>query len=117
MDIAIGQNQQTAHCFFGASIEATSALRKAAHSSEKIKTLVSDGGRPDLAITELPQVTAITLLIVGSLYTLVITINKMALKKTEIHKRINHSSRCHTSFEEQGKLQEVADLFIDTKII
>ena len=117
MNIAIRENQQTAHSFFGASTEATSELRTAAHSNEKIKTLVSDGGRPDLAITELPQVTAATLLILGSLYTLVITINKMALKKTEIHKRINHSSRCHTSFEEQGKLQEVADLFIDTKII
>ena len=61
MNIAIRENQQAAHCFFGASIEATSALRTAAHSNEKIKTLVSDGGRPDLAITELPQVTAPTL--------------------------------------------------------
>ena len=85
MNIAIRENQQAAHCFFGASTEATSALRTAAHSNEKIKTLVSDGGRPYLAITELPQVTATTLLIVGSLDTTVIMMNKMALKKTEIH--------------------------------
>lgn len=46
MNIAIRENQQTAHSFFGASTEATSALRTAAHSNEKIKTLVSDGERP-----------------------------------------------------------------------
>ena len=85
MNIAIRENQQTAHSFFGASTEATSALRTAAHSNEKIKTLVSDGDRPYQAITELPQVTAPTLLIVGSLDTTVIMMNKMALKKTEIH--------------------------------
>ena len=110
MDIAIGQNQQTAHFFFGASTEATSALRIAAHSNEKIKTLVSDGGRPDLAITELPQVTAITLLIVGSLYTLVITINKMALKKLKSIKELTIVPDATHLFEEPGKLQEVADL-------
>ena len=46
MNIAIRENQQTAHSFFGASTEATSALRTAAHSNEKIKALVSDGERP-----------------------------------------------------------------------
>ncbi|WP_426063549.1 hypothetical protein [Flavobacterium sp. DSP2-3-1] len=53
-------------------------MRTTTHSNEKIKALVSDGGRLDLVITELPLFTAPTTFIVGSLDTTVIMMNKMA---------------------------------------
>lgn len=99
--------------FFGASTGAASALRAAAHFKEKIKAVVSRGGRPDLAINELPQVTAPTLLIVGSLDTPVITMNKMALEKLQSIKKLTIVPGATHLFEEPGKLQEVADLAIN----
>lgn len=99
--------------YFGASTGAASALRAAAYFKEKIKAVVSRGGRPDLAITELPQVTAPTLLIVGSLDTPVITMNKMALEKLKSIKELDIVSGATHLFEEPGKLQEVADLAIN----
>lgn len=99
--------------FFGASTGAASALRAAAHFKEKIKAVVSRGGRPDLAINELPQVTAPTLLIVGSLDTPVITMNKMALEKLQSTKKLTIVPGATHLFEEPGKLQEVADLAIN----
>jgi dienelactone hydrolase len=51
--------------FFGASTGAASALRAAAYFGKTVKAVVSRGGRPDMAITELTMVTAPTLLIVG----------------------------------------------------
>lgn len=99
--------------YFGASTGAASALRAAAHFKEKIKAVVSRGGRPDLAITELPQVTAPTLLIVGNLDTPVITMNKMALEKLKSIKELDIVSGATHLFEEPGKLQEVAGLAIN----
>lgn len=99
--------------YFGASTGAASALRAAAHFKEKIKAVVSRGGRPDLAITELPQVTAPTLLIVGSLDTTVISMNKMALEKLKSIKELSIVPGATHLFEEPGKLQEVADLAIN----
>jgi dienelactone hydrolase len=99
--------------YFGASTGAASALRAAAHFKQKIKAVVSRGGRPDLAISDLPQVTAPTLLIVGSLDTPVITMNKMAYDTLEAPKEIKIVEAATHLFEEPGKLQEVADLAID----
>ena len=99
--------------YFGASTGAASALRAAAHFKEKIKAVVSRGGRPDLALTELPQVTAPTLLIVGSLDTTVISMNKMALEKLKSIKELSIVPGATHLFEEPGKLQEVADLAIN----
>jgi putative phosphoribosyl transferase len=99
--------------YFGASTGAASALRAAAHFKEKIKAVVSRGGRPDLAISDLPQVTAPTLLIVGSLDTPVISMNKMAFDTLEAPKEMKIVEAATHLFEEPGKLQEVADLAID----
>ena len=99
--------------YFGASTGAASALRAAAHFKEKIKAVVSRGGRPDLAISDLPQVTAPTLLIVGSLDTTVISMNKMAYDTLEAPKEMKIVEAATHLFEEPGKLQEVADLAID----
>lgn len=99
--------------YFGASTGAASALRAAAHFKQKIKAVVSRGGRPDLAISDLPQVTAPTLLIVGSLDTPVITMNKMAYDTLEAPKEMKIVEAATHLFEEPGKLQEVADFAID----
>lgn len=99
--------------YFGASTGAASALRAAAHFKEKIKAVVSRGGRPDLAISNLPHVTAPTLLIVGSLDTPVISMNKMAYDTLEAPKEMKIVEAATHLFEEPGKLQEVADLAID----
>lgn len=98
--------------YFGASTGAASALRAAAHFKEKIKAVVSRGGRPDLAMDVLPEVTAPTLLIVGGLDVSVIGINKMALNTLESIKEIKIVSGATHLFEESGKLLEVANLAI-----
>ncbi len=99
--------------YFGASTGAASALIAAAHFKDKIKAVVSRGGRPDLAISEIPEVTASTLLIVGSLDTPVITMNKIALEKLQCIKELTIVPGATHLFEEPGKLQKVADLAIN----
>ncbi|MFV8392523.1 dienelactone hydrolase family protein [Flavobacterium sp. LB2P6] len=98
--------------YFGASTGAASALRAAAYFKTKIKAVVSRGGRPDLAITELSQVTAPTLLIVGGLDIPVIGMNKMAFDNLESVKEIKIIPGATHLFEEPGKLLEVAELAI-----
>jgi dienelactone hydrolase len=99
--------------YFGASTGAASALRAAAFFGKTIKAVVSRGGRPDLAITELPMVSAPTLLIVGSLDVPVIGMNKMAYDELESVKEMKIIHGATHLFEEPGKLQEVADLAIE----
>jgi hypothetical protein len=53
-------------------------LRAAAYFGDTIKAVVSRGGRPDLALSALDQVTAPTLLIVGGMDMPVIEMNKTA---------------------------------------
>lgn len=98
--------------YFGASTGAASALRAAAYFGTSIKAVVSRGGRPDLAIKELPMVTAPTLLIVGSLDVPVIEMNKMAFDAMECVKEMKIVPGATHLFEEPGKLLEVADLAI-----
>src|SRR5690606_17894647 len=50
---------------FGASTGAASALAVAASLNDTIQAVVSRGGRPDLVISQLPEVSAPTLFIVG----------------------------------------------------
>lgn len=98
--------------FFGASTGAASALRAAAYFGKTAKAVVSRGGRPDMAITELPMVTAPTLLIVGGLDVPVIGMNKMAFDELESVKEMKIIPGATHLFEEPGKLLEVADLAI-----
>ncbi|MFV5692272.1 dienelactone hydrolase family protein [Flavobacterium sp. LT1R49] len=98
--------------YFGASTGAASALKAAAHFGKRIKAVVSRGGRPDLAITELPLVTAPTLLIVGGEDIPVIGMNKMAYDELQSIKEMKIIPGATHLFEESEKLQEVADLAI-----
>ncbi|WP_413999101.1 dienelactone hydrolase family protein [Flavobacterium sp. W1B] len=103
-DLAIG--------YFGASTGAASALRAAAYFGDSVKAVVSRGGRPDLALNTLNQVTAPTLLIVGGMDVPVIGMNKMAFDELQSIKEMKIIPRATHLFEEPGKLQEAADLAI-----
>lgn len=98
--------------YFGASTGAASALRAAAYFGKTIKAVVSRGGRPDLAIDELPLVTAPTLLLVGQLDEPVIKMNKMAFEELDTIKEMKIIPGATHLFEEPGKLEEVAKLAI-----
>jgi dienelactone hydrolase len=97
---------------FGASTGAAAALVAAAERPAIVKAIVSRGGRPDLARTEiLTKVTASTLLLVGGNDEQVLELNEEVLKhiKTEKKKLTVIPGASHL-FEEPGKLEEVARL-------
>ncbi|PRZ28203.1 dienelactone hydrolase family protein [Flavobacterium granuli] len=98
--------------YFGASTGAASALRAAAYFDKTIEAVVSRGGRPDMAINALHQVTAPTLLIVGGMDVPVIRMNKMAFDELKCIKEMKIVSGATHLFEEPGKLKEVAELAI-----
>jgi len=95
--------------YFGASTGAASALFAAAELGDKIKAVVSRGGRPDLAMPILSKVEAATLVIVGSLDHDVIELNKKAFEKIETEKDFIIIPGASHLFEEFGKLEAVAD--------
>ncbi len=94
--------------YFGASTGAAAALKAAAIIGLKIKAVVSRGGRPDLALDVLPNVLAPTLLIVGSLDTEVIEMNKAAFKELNSIKKMILIEGAEHLFENPGELEEVA---------
>tara|TARA_R110000868_G_scaffold36900_3_gene130486 strand:- start:2191 stop:2844 length:654 start_codon:yes stop_codon:yes gene_type:complete len=96
--------------YFGASTGAASALRAAAYFGNLIQSVVSRGGRPDLALGVLHQVTAPTLLIVGSMDVPVIEMNKIAFDELEAIKEMKIVPGASHLFEEPEKLIEVANL-------
>ena len=99
--------------YFGASTGAASALGAAANLKDIIKAVVSRGGRPDLALGVLPQVTAATLLLVGSLDVPVIGMNQQAYAALKATRQLTIVPNATHLFEEPGKLEEVAHLALD----
>lgn len=96
--------------YFGASTGSASALKAAARFGNEIKAVVSRGGRPDLAMEELPKVTAPTMLIIGGLDEQVIELNKQAYERLTGKRRMEIVEGASHLFEEPGKLREVAGL-------
>ena len=97
--------------YFGASTGAAAALIAAAHYPETVRAVVSRGGRPDLAKTDLPKVRAATLLIVGGNDPEVIELNREALRYLRSpHKRLDVVPGATHLFEEPGAIERVADL-------
>jgi putative phosphoribosyl transferase len=94
--------------YFGASTGAAAALIAAAILPHDIVTVVSRGGRPDLAEQYLPKVKAPTLLLVGGYDTEVIALNKQAMAKMTTEKKLVIIPGATHLFEEPGKLEEVA---------
>lgn len=96
--------------YFGTSTGAAAALMAAAALGEKIRTVVSRGGRPDLAGAALEKVISPTLLIVGGEDTAVLQLNRQALEKLDVEKRLAIVPKATHLFEEPGALEEVARL-------
>ncbi len=96
--------------YFGASTGAASALKAAARLKMRIAAIVSRGGRPDLAFEELRDVKAPTLLIVGGLDTDVLQLNREAFSQLRCIKLIQVVEGATHLFEEQGTLEQVAEL-------
>ncbi len=112
--------------YFGASTGSAAALRAAASlqsaggeggPSVRIASIVSRGGRPDLAMEVLPRIQAPTLLLVGGNDEPVIGLNRKAYEALRSGKRIEIIPGATHLFEEPGALEQVsrlaADWFLD----
>jgi putative phosphoribosyl transferase len=95
---------------FGASTGAAAALIAAARRPNWVRSVVSRGGRPDLAAQALPSVTAPTLLIVGGNDPVVLDLNRQARAELRSESRLEIVRGATHLFEEHGALEAVADL-------
>lgn len=96
--------------YFGASTGAAAALIAAAELGTEIKAVVSRGGRPDLAMEVLEQVTAPTLFIVGGDDDVVLELNRSAMQEMKGKAELEVIPGATHLFEESGALEEVARL-------
>ena len=99
--------------YFGASTGAAAALIAAAKLQDSIRVVVSRGGRPDLALEYIPRVKSPVLFIVGGRDTVVIDINREAMKHLVVENRLEIVSWASHLFEEPGKLEKVAKLAVN----
>jgi dienelactone hydrolase len=95
---------------FGASTGAAAGLVSAADRPLVIKSVVSRGGRPDLAGESLPRVKAPTLMIVGAYDDAVMELNQQAKARMKAPVELKVVPRATHLFEEPGALAHVADL-------
>jgi putative phosphoribosyl transferase len=94
--------------YFGASTGAAAALVAAAEAPERIRAVVSRGGRPDLAATALGRVRTPTLLIVGGQDPDVLRLNEGALARLQCEKELVVVPGATHLFAEPGTLEAVA---------
>jgi putative phosphoribosyl transferase len=99
--------------YFGASTGAAAALLAASERPERVKAIVSRGGRPDLAGKALRHVSAPTLLIVGERDPVVLDLNRRAAEELAAESRIEIVPGATHLFEEPGALEIVAGLARD----
>ncbi|MCC6949727.1 MAG: alpha/beta hydrolase [Bradyrhizobiaceae bacterium] len=93
--------------FFGASTGAAAALVAAAQLGDRVRAVVSRGGRPDLAGAALDKVRAPTLLIVGGADYGVIELNEQAFERLHAPKAIEIVPGASHLFPERGALEAV----------
>ncbi len=99
---------------FGASTGAAAALQAAAARPDRVRAVVSRGGRPDLAGDEaLEHVRAPTQLIVGADDTPVIPLNEAALRQMEAPAEMRLVPGASHLFEEPGTLAAASALARD----
>jgi putative phosphoribosyl transferase len=94
--------------YFGSSTGGGAALVAASKIPEDVGTVVSRGGRPDLAGDALPRVQAPTLLIVGGNDDTVIELNEMARDQMRCEVKLEIIPGATHLFEEPGALEKVA---------
>jgi putative phosphoribosyl transferase len=93
---------------FGASTGAAAALITAAALPAVIASVVSRGGRPDLAQIALAKVKAPTLLIVGGEDHQILELNRESLAQLRCNKKLHVVPGATHLFEERGTLEQVA---------
>jgi putative phosphoribosyl transferase len=98
---------------FGASTGGGAALMASVARPERVRAVVSRGGRPDLADTALPEVVAPTLLVVGGLDDVVIALNQVAMEQMHGETELRIVPGATHLFEEPGTLEQVAALARD----
>jgi pimeloyl-ACP methyl ester carboxylesterase len=98
---------------FGASTGAAAALRAAAARPDRVRAVVSRGGRPDLAGEALERVRAPTLLIVGADDTPVIPLNDAARRRMKAPVEMRLVPGASHLFEEPGTLTAASALARD----
>ena len=110
----VGRQEETAPLLiglFGASTGAAAALVAAAElPAGAVRTVVSRGGRPDLAQEALARVRCPVLLIVGSHDDVVLDLNEQARALMKCETELVIVPGATHLFEEAGALEEVADL-------
>lgn len=109
----IGPDGATEHLpvgVFGASTGGGAALVAAAAAPGLISTVISRGGRPDLAGRALGAVRAPTLLIVGGRDLQVLDLNRQAMAQMTCEVRLDVVPGATHVFSEPGTLEQVADL-------
>lgn len=109
----VQKEQETAAlpiALFGSSTGAAAALKVASALKKGIASVVSRGGRPDLAIGALRTVTAPTLFIVGGEDFGVIELNQEAFENLICKKKFEIVPHATHLFEEPGCLEQVAKL-------
>ncbi len=109
----VGTEAATRHFklgYFGSSTGAAAALAAAAELGDQINSVVSRGGRPDLAGPALGRVSAATLLIVGGNDTSVIELNVEAYAQLRCEKVLKLVPDATHLFEEAGALERVSHL-------
>jgi putative phosphoribosyl transferase len=111
----LAQQRDTAQlplAVFGASTGAAAALITAAERPERIRLVISRGGRPDLAGDALARVQAPTLLIVGERDPQVRQLNERAAELMRAPVSIEVVPAATHLFEEPGALEAVIDLAV-----
>ncbi len=107
------QDPETQNLFLGyfcSSTSAAAALVVASKLKNKVKAIVSRGGRPDLVEGSFSGIDAPTMFIVGGADKIVLGMNKRAMKQLD-HvkaKELVVIPKAGHLFEEPGKMQEVA---------
>ncbi|MBB3229682.1 dienelactone hydrolase family protein [Halomonas stenophila] len=108
----VGQASETRDLrigLFGASTGAAAALIAAAERPERVRAVVSRGGRVDLADDQLAAVRAPTLLLVGENDPTVLRLNELARQRIPGRCELVVVPGATHLFEEPGKLEEVQE--------
>ena len=109
----LAENPQTEHLplgYFGASTGAAAAVLATTRGDHQPRAMVSRGGRPDLAMDELPDIHCPTLFLVGALDTEVLELNRQAFNLLECPRDLKVIPNATHLFPEPGALESVAHL-------
>jgi putative phosphoribosyl transferase len=97
---------------FGASTGAAAALVTAAERADRVRLVISRGGRPDLAGPALADVRAPTLLVVGGADEEVLRLNQEAAGRMSAPVDLRVVPGASHLFAERGALEDVVDLAV-----